>query len=44
MQNYILNEEIIEVEVNEDQTRKLQIENEKVKRMKILKELPKTGM
>ena len=41
---YILNEEIIEVEVNEDQTRKLQIENEKVKRMKILKELPKTGM
>ena len=41
---YILNDEIIEVEIKENQINKLQIENEKVKRMKILKELPKTGM
>ena len=41
---YILNDEIIKVEIKENRINNLQIENEKIKIMKIFKELPKTGM
>ena len=41
---YILNDEIIKVEIKENKINNLKIEKEKIKIMKIFKELPKTGM
>ena len=42
--NYILKDEIVEIEVKQDEISNIQIENKKIKKMIIIKELPKTGM